>query len=99
MWNVRGLYRAGQLMTVAKEISEYELDLVGVQEVRWDRGGTELVLMFLSSHQNAEQYHDIKIANRCFENVVDFIYLGTTVTNQNLIQEEITKRLNSGNAC
>jgi hypothetical protein len=25
--------------------------------------------------------------------------LGTTVTNQNLIQEEIKKRLNSGNAC
>jgi hypothetical protein len=25
--------------------------------------------------------------------------LGTTVTNQNLIQEEIKRRLNSGNAC
>jgi hypothetical protein len=32
------LYRAGSLMTVAKEISKYKLDLVGVQEVRWDRG-------------------------------------------------------------
>jgi exonuclease III len=40
-WNVRSLYRAGSLMTVAKEMSEYKLDLVGVQEVRWDRGGTE----------------------------------------------------------
>jgi hypothetical protein len=28
-------------MTVAKEISEYKLDLVGVQEVRWHKGGTE----------------------------------------------------------
>jgi hypothetical protein len=28
-------------MAVAKEISKYMLDLVGVQEVRWDRGGTE----------------------------------------------------------
>jgi hypothetical protein len=35
-WNVRILYRAGLLMTVASEISKYELDLVGVQEVRWD---------------------------------------------------------------
>jgi hypothetical protein len=26
-------------------------------------------------------------------------YFGTTVTNQNLIQEEIKRRLNSGNAC
>jgi hypothetical protein len=42
---------------------------------------------------------DIKIAYRSFENVTQFKYLGTTVTNQNLIQEEIKRRLNSGNAC
>jgi ribosomal protein S2 len=30
-----------------------------------------------------------KIANRCFENVTQFRYLGTTITNQNLIQEEL----------
>jgi hypothetical protein len=29
-WNVRSLYRAGLLMIVAKEISQYKLDLVGV---------------------------------------------------------------------
>jgi hypothetical protein len=28
-------------MAVAKEISKYKLDSVGVQEVRWDKGGTE----------------------------------------------------------
>jgi hypothetical protein len=27
-------------MTVAKVIIKYKLDLVGVQEVRWDRRGT-----------------------------------------------------------
>jgi hypothetical protein len=41
--------------------------------------------MLLFRHQNAGQIHDIKIANICFENVVQFIYLGTTVTDQNLI--------------
>jgi hypothetical protein len=28
-------------MTVAEERSKYKLDLVGVQEVRWNVGGTE----------------------------------------------------------
>jgi hypothetical protein len=55
--------------------------------------------MLLSRHQNVGQNRDIKIANRSFENVSQFKYLGTTVTNQNLIQEEIMRRLNSGNAC
>jgi hypothetical protein len=39
-WNVRSLYRLGSLMTVAREIARCKLDLVGVQEVRWDKGGT-----------------------------------------------------------
>jgi late competence protein required for DNA uptake (superfamily II DNA/RNA helicase) len=55
--------------------------------------------MLLSRHQNVGQNREIKIANRSFENVSQFKYLWTTVTNQNLIQEEIKKRLNSGNAC
>jgi hypothetical protein len=42
---------------------------------------------------------ELKIANRWLENVSQFKYLWTTVTNQNLIQEEIKRRLNSGNAC
>jgi hypothetical protein len=38
---VRNLYRAGSFMTVEKEISKCKLDIVGVQEVRWDRYGTK----------------------------------------------------------
>jgi ribosomal protein S2 len=55
--------------------------------------------MLLSRHQNVGQNRVIKLANRLFENVSQFKYLGTTVTNQNLIQKEIKRRLNSGNAC
>jgi hypothetical protein len=46
-----------------------------------------------------DQNREIKIGNRSFENVSQFRYLGTTVTNQHLIKEEIKMRLNSGNAC
>jgi len=38
-WNVRSLYRAGSLTTVAWELAKYKLDLVGVQEVRWEKWG------------------------------------------------------------
>jgi hypothetical protein len=55
--------------------------------------------MFLSRHQNAGQNHDIKVGDRSFENVAQFKYMGTIVTNQNLIREEIKRRLNLGNAC
>jgi hypothetical protein len=47
--------------------------------------------MLLSRHQNVGQNRDIKIANRSFENVPQFRYLGTTVKNQNLIQEEMKR--------
>jgi hypothetical protein len=38
-WNVRSLYRAGSLKTVARGSGQYKLDLVGVPEVRWGEGG------------------------------------------------------------
>jgi hypothetical protein len=41
--------------------------------------------MLLSHHQNAGQNHDIKIANRSFENVAQLKYLGMRVTNENFI--------------
>ena len=34
-----------------------------------------------------------------FERVDEFRHLGTTITNKNCLQEEITSRLKSGNAC
>jgi exonuclease III len=46
-WNVRSLYRAGLLMTAAKEISKYKSDLMAVQEVRWERGGIEPAVEYI----------------------------------------------------
>jgi hypothetical protein len=47
--------------------------------------------MLLSRRQNVGQNRAIKIANRSFENMSQFKYLGTTVENQNLIHEEIKR--------
>jgi hypothetical protein len=45
--------------------------------------------MLLSSHQSVSQNWDMKIGDRSFDNVSQFKHLGMTVTNKNLIQEEI----------
>jgi hypothetical protein len=55
--------------------------------------------MLMSHKQKTGQKQSIKIANRSFEYVAKFIYLGTTLTDQNCMHEEIKSRLNSGNAC
>ena len=39
-WNVRSFYRAGSFKAAARELGRYLLDVVGVQEVRWDKGGS-----------------------------------------------------------
>ena len=40
-WNVRSLYRSVSLATAARELARCTLDLVGVQEVRLHKRGTE----------------------------------------------------------
>jgi hypothetical protein len=45
--------------------------------------------MLLSRHQNAGKNYDIKIDKRYFENVVQFKYFGTTITDQNLLRRKL----------
>ena len=52
----------------------------------------------MSRDQNAGWIHSVRIDNSNFESVEVFKYLGTTLTNQNYIAEEIKGRLKSGNA-
>jgi hypothetical protein len=56
------------------------------KEVDLEINAEKTKYMLLSRHQNVGQNREIKIANRSFENVSQFRYLGMTVTNQNLIQ-------------
>ena len=53
----------------------------------------------MTRHQNAGRSQNIKTDSSFFERVEDFKYLGSTITDQNSIQEEIKRILRSGNAC
>jgi hypothetical protein len=54
--------------------------------------------MFMSRHQTAGQSNYIRVASKSFEKMAKFKDLGSTLTDQNCIHEEIRSRLNSGNA-
>ena len=53
----------------------------------------------MSRDQNAGRIRSVVNDNSTFESVEEFKYLGTTLTDQNSIAEEIKSRLSSGNAC
>jgi hypothetical protein len=52
-------------MTVEKEISEYKTDLVGVQEIRWDRGGTEQAGKYTFFYRNGNDNHELGTLSLC----------------------------------
>ena len=55
--------------------------------------------MVMSPDQNAGRIHSVRIDNSTFESVEEIKYLGTALTHQNSIPEEIKNRLGLGNAC
>jgi hypothetical protein len=77
---------------IIKKSSETLID--ASKEVGLEVNTEKTKYILLSRHQNAGQNHDIKIGNRCFENVLQFRYLGKTITNQNLIQDALCCREN-----
>jgi exonuclease III len=58
-WNIRRLYRAGSFKTVARELRKYKVDLVGVQEVRWDKGGTERAEDYTFFYGAGNEHHQL----------------------------------------
>jgi exonuclease III len=58
-WNVRSLYRAGSLKTGSRKLARYNLDLVGVQEVRWEGGGTEPAGEYTFYYGKGNENHEL----------------------------------------
>jgi exonuclease III len=42
-WNVRSLCRVGAIKSVGGELEKYKLDLMGLQDVRWEGEGYQTV--------------------------------------------------------
>jgi len=58
-WDARSLYRSGSLTTVARELSICKLDLVSVQEVRWDKGGTVRAGDYIFFYGKGKENHQL----------------------------------------
>jgi hypothetical protein len=59
LWNVRSLYRTGSLLAVSKVLSKYKLDLVVVQEVRWEGGDTEPAGEYIFFYGKENENHEL----------------------------------------
>ena len=73
--------------------------VAATREIGLEVNADKTKYMVMSRDQNAGRIHSVWIDNSTFEGVEDFKYLGTTLTNQNSIAEEIKSRFKSGNAC
>jgi hypothetical protein len=87
----------GDSVNTTKEITESLLE--ASRDVGLEINAEKTKYMVMSLHPNSRQNQNIRIADKSFENVAQFKYLGATLTNQNDIRDEIKSRLNSGNAC
>jgi hypothetical protein len=86
----------GSVHTLKKNIVPL---LVGSKEIGLGVNADKTKYMVMSRDLNAGRSYGIKIVNSFFEKAEKFKSLGTALTNQNSIQEEIKSRLKSGKAC
>jgi len=76
-----------------------EAILVATKEIGLEVNADKTKFMIMSLDRNAGRGQSVKIDNSPIERVEVFKYFGSTLTDQNSIQEEIKSRLTLGNAC
>ena len=84
----------------AQTVKENAEDLlVATKEIGLEVNADKTKYMVMSRDRNTGRGHSVKIYNSSIERVEEFKYFGTTLTDQNSIQEEMKSRLKLGNAC
>ena len=73
--------------------------VAATREIGLEVSADKTKYMVISRDQNVGRIQSVRIDNSNFESVQEFKYLGTTLTNQNYVAEEIKSRLRSDNAC
>jgi len=73
--------------------------VAATREIGLEISADKTKYMVMSRDQNAGRSDSVRINNSTLQTVEDFKYLGTTLTHQNSIVEEIKSRLRLGNAC
>ena len=63
--------------------------VAATREIGLEISADKTKYMVMSRDQNAGRIQSVRIDNRTFERVEEFEYLGTTLTIQNSIREEI----------
>jgi hypothetical protein len=86
----------GSVHTVKKHTESL---LVASKQVGLEVNDDKSKCMVMSRDQNAGRSHNIQTDSSSLELVEHFEHLGRTLTNQYSIQEELKRRLKSGNAC
>jgi hypothetical protein len=59
VWYVRNMYRAKLLSTVARELTTHKLDLLDIQEVKYDKGSTVRARDFIFFYGKRNKNHQL----------------------------------------
>jgi hypothetical protein len=87
----------GDIINTIKNSTKFLLE--AGRDVGLEINAQKTKYMIMSRHPNSGQNQNIRTANESFQSMATFKYLGTTLTNQNDIHDEIKSRLNSGSTC